>query len=230
MLRSLVLALALANAGYYAWAKGLLAAYGFAPTVQFEPQRLAQQIKPEALLIVAQKESTLAQKTNAAGAAGAPSMSAAAPVPTECLQVGVFSEQQTLVLRERLVNVLPSGSWKLESFQEPGQWLIYMGKYSAPLALSKKQTELRAIGVSFESIDSPALAPGLSLGSFASRVDADTALASIAKKGVKTARVIQERPAVSGQRLTVPVVNADLRTQLDLLKPVLAGKLLKACA
>ncbi|OGA98748.1 MAG: hypothetical protein A3E79_05760 [Burkholderiales bacterium RIFCSPHIGHO2_12_FULL_61_11] len=52
MLRALVLALLLANLGYFAWTQGLLAAYGFAPASQSEPQRLSQQIRPEAMQLL----------------------------------------------------------------------------------------------------------------------------------------------------------------------------------
>ena len=52
MLRALVLALLLANAGYLAWTRGLLAGYGFAPAAQSEPQRLTQQIRPEAMQLL----------------------------------------------------------------------------------------------------------------------------------------------------------------------------------
>jgi hypothetical protein len=56
MLRSLVLALLLANAGYFAWTRGWLADYGFAPAVQSEPQRLTQQIRPEAMRLLTLEE------------------------------------------------------------------------------------------------------------------------------------------------------------------------------
>jgi hypothetical protein len=56
MLRALVLALLLANAGYLAWTRGLLADYGFAPTAQSEPQRLTQQIRPEAMRLLSPDE------------------------------------------------------------------------------------------------------------------------------------------------------------------------------
>lgn len=56
MLRLAVLLLVLANAGYFAWSQGLLAAWGFAPAATGEPQRLRQQIKPEALRILREEE------------------------------------------------------------------------------------------------------------------------------------------------------------------------------
>lgn len=56
MLRLLVLVLLLANAGYFAWTQGLLADYGYAPVIQSEPQRLTQQIRPEAMRLLTASE------------------------------------------------------------------------------------------------------------------------------------------------------------------------------
>ncbi len=223
MLRLLVLILILANAGYYAWSHGLLAAYGFAPASQTEPQRLTQQIKPEALRVLNPAEAR--QLENAP-----PAPTAVAASATECLQVGLFNEEQTLVLRERLVSALPAGSWVLESAVDPARWLVYMGKYSSADAVAKKKTELRGMGVSFEALSSAALEPGLSLGSFKTQPEADAELARIAKKGVKTAKVIQERAEQRGQKLKLPTVNAAIRTQLDAIKPQLAGKAFQTCS
>ena len=52
MLRLIVLALLLLNAGYYAWSHGMLRTYGFAPAQQAEPQRVAQQIQPQLLRVL----------------------------------------------------------------------------------------------------------------------------------------------------------------------------------
>ena len=49
MLRLVIWLLVLANAGYFAWTQGYLAPLGLAPVEQREPERLQQQIKPEAL-------------------------------------------------------------------------------------------------------------------------------------------------------------------------------------
>jgi len=51
VLRLLVLLLVLLNAAYYAWSHDMLRAYGLGPLRQAEPQRLQQQIRPEALVI-----------------------------------------------------------------------------------------------------------------------------------------------------------------------------------
>ena len=56
MLRLAVIVLLLANAGYYAWSHGWLRSWGLAPVEQTEPQRMAQQIRPETLRILRARE------------------------------------------------------------------------------------------------------------------------------------------------------------------------------
>ena len=224
MLRVFVLLLVLANAGYYAFSHGLLASYGLMPATQSEPQRMAQQIKPEALRILSSQETTQLES------ASPPAQAAAKASASECLQVGMFNEEQTLVLRERLTSTLPPGSWVIESALVPARWLVYMGKYSSDVALVKKRSELRSLGVSFEALNNAALEPGLSLGNFKTQPEAEVELARIAKKGVKTAKVIQERAEQRGQRLKLAAVDATLRSQLDAIKPQLAGKALQKCS
>ena len=111
MLRLLALALLLANAGYFAWSQGLLAAYGFKPARQAEPERLAQQIRPEALQLI-----TPAALPPARPAVQTP----AGPLPggAACLQVGLFTERQARLLRPRLQVGLPEGSWSLDRSDE----------------------------------------------------------------------------------------------------------------
>ncbi len=213
-----MLALVLANAGYFAWTQGLLALYGFAPSVQSEPQRLEQQLRPEAMRLLSPAEIRLQE--NIAAVAGT--------APGECLQAGVFTEAQASILRTRLESVLPAGSWLLEAGVEPSRWIVYMGRYANEEALAKKRGELRGLGVGFEPLINPALAPGLSLGHFNSQLEAERELVRVANRGVQTARVLQE-PETQGQRLRLPVVNPLMKSQLDLLKPQLAGKTLQAC-
>lgn len=226
MLRLLVLALVLANAAYWAWSQGLLAAYGVAPAVQSEPHRLTTQIRPEAIRLLTPEE---AKKLEASPGpvASAPAASEA-PAP-ECLQAGLFNEEQTAALRSALETALPPGSWQFESSVEPARWIVYMGKYNTDEALAKKRGELRQLGVAFRPVTNPALAPGLALASFSAQADAEKELARIATKGVRTARVMQERAEVRGQILKLSAVDAARRAQLDALKPQLEGKALQSC-
>ena len=227
MLRLLVLLLVLANAGYFGWTHGLLAPYGFAPVTQSEPQRLAQQLHPEALRILTPVETR--QLDAAVTGPVVTASGAVSATPTECLQAGLFNEEQTATLRSRLQGSLPEGSWALESSVEPARWMVYMGKYSSLDAVNKKKSELRQLHVNFDALNNAALEPGLSLGVFGSKDEADNAMAGIAKRGVRTAKVIQSQPEVRGQRLKLAAVDTALRPQLDAIKPQLAGKVLQAC-
>lgn len=76
MLRTLVLLLALLNVALFAWTHGWLAAAGLAPHADTEPQRLAQQIAPDSVRILAAGASAAAsapaEATRATAAASAP--------------------------------------------------------------------------------------------------------------------------------------------------------------
>jgi hypothetical protein len=221
MLRLLVLALVLANAGYFAWTHGLLADYGFAPAAQAEPQRLAQQIRPEAMRLLTAADARQLENATAPPSAAQPA--------AECLQAGLFTPEQSTALRSSLESSLPIGSWTLESSVEPGRWIVYMGKYTSEDALAKKRAELRSLGLSFEALVNPALGPGLSLGHYGSQADAERELAKAATRGVRTAKVVLERPEARGLLLRLPAVDAALKAKLDAFKPQLAGKPLQAC-
>ena len=216
MLRLIVLLLLLANGAYYVWAQGLLADWGLAPAQQSEPQRLAQQIRPDALKILPADEAKRVE------------VAAAVPKTAECLQAGPFEEAQAAPLRASLAS-WPAGSWTLEPTVEPANWIVYMGKYPTIEAVNKKKAELRYLGVSFQSVINPTLEFGVSLGGFRAEAEANEQLNQLTQRGVRTARVVMERPEVRGQQLKFPVIDEALRARIDELKTVLAGKALRAC-
>jgi hypothetical protein len=217
MLRLVVLLLLLANAGYFAWSQGLLLPWGLGPTQQSEPQRLAQQIRPESLRLLAADE---VRRIEAVAAATAR--------PVECLQASPLEEAQAQALKPVLEG-WPAGSWSLEPQVEPARWIVYMGKYLTPEHVNRKKSELRQLGISFEPLSNPALEPGLSLGGHASEQSAKQQVEALAERGVRTARVVQERPELRGQRLLLPSVDDALRPRLEELKTALGGRTLRAC-
>lgn len=218
MLRFFVLALVLLNGAYFAWSQGFLRSYGFAPAQQTEPQRLTQQIKPEAMQVLTVPELRLAE------------VPPTPPKPTTCWQAGVFDEAQGALLREALVAAeLPAGAWSLDPVVAPGRWIVYMGKFANAEALAKKSAELAALKLKFEPLNDPALRPGLSLGGFDTEAAANATLATLVQRGVRTARVLPERAEVRGMQLRVPAADKALRGKLEDLKPVLADKALIPC-
>ncbi|MES3003508.1 MAG: SPOR domain-containing protein [Pseudomonadota bacterium] len=215
MLRLAVLVLLLANAGYFAWSQDLLASWGFAPAKQSEPQRVEQQIRPQAIRLVGSDE---AKRIEQAVLAKTP----------ECLQAGVFDDAQVASLKQAL-DSWPAGSWTIEPAVEPARWIVYMGKYLTADNVARKRAELRQMGISFETLNNPALEPGLSLGGYATESAAKQQLEALAARGVRTAKVVQEKEEQRGQQLRLPSVDDTLRPKMDDLKTALGAKALRAC-
>jgi len=219
MLRLFVLVLLLANGLFFAWSNGLLRAYGFAPAPVNEPQRMAQQIKPESIKLLNASEIKRVEAQVQADLA-----------PKECLQAGPFDDAQTADLRKALESTLPSGAWQLDTGKEPARWIVYMGKYATVELLTKKRAELTTLGIKSESVSNPTLELGLSLGEFETEAAAKTELTRLAPKGIRTAKVVQEREEGTSSTLKLPAVTELLRAKLADLKPALAGKSLKTCS
>jgi hypothetical protein len=217
MLRLIILLLLLANGGFYAWSQGLLLPWGVGPTQQAEPQRLQQQVHPDSVRVLRADE---LRRVEAAAAQ--------APRPPECLQTAALEESQIPLLRTTL-ETWPTGSWSIDSVVEPARWIVYMGKYGGVEQVARKRAELRQLGVSFEAPTNPDLEPGLSLGSYPTETAAENQLAALAERGVRTARVLQERPEQRGQRLQLAAVDEILRPRLDELKAVLSTRPLRPC-
>lgn len=218
MLRFLVLALVLSNGLYFAWSQGLLQAYGFAPASQSEPQRLARQLRPEALRLLSAQELPPSAAASAVDAR-----------PGVCLQAGLFDAAQAALLRDALEAALPAGSWSLDEVLQPARWIVYMGPYPSAEALAKKRAELAALKLPLEPLSNPALQGGLSLGGFETQTAATAQLDALSQRGVRTARVLQERAELRGLMLRLPAADSALRARLEALTPALAGKSLSPC-
>jgi hypothetical protein len=235
MLRLIVLLLLLANGIYFVWSQGFLRAWDFAPAQQTEPQRLAQQLRPENVRILKAGEASRADAgplvtAPVATPLAAPSASVvAATQPAECYQAGLFDETQAGALRRTLESRLPAGSWLLESAIEPARWIVYMGKYPNADAVAKKRQELGALNLKLEPLNSASLEPGLSLGGFDTQAAANTALANLSKRGVRTAQVVRERSEARGSLLRLASVDDALKSKFDEIRPALAGKVLRLC-
>lgn len=232
MLRLAVIVLLLANAGYFAWSQGHLRPWGYGPQEQTEPQRMNQQIRPETLQILRVNPSKTSAAPAPAPAPAALATTAQSPAPataetSECLQAGVFDERQADALRTAAAG-LPQGTWVMEPTPLPGRWMVYMGRFEDLDTLDKKRAELRGRSVPSDRAGG-VWEYGLSLGRFSSEDAARRELATMNNRGIRTARVVQERPDIPGFTLRLPAVTDALRPQLDALRVAMAGKTLRAC-
>lgn len=246
MLRWAVILLVLANAGYFAWTQGYLDGLGMAPVNQREPQRLAQQVKPEALRLLNGPKGQPADEpapeavpaTPPAPLPEAPPTPPAPPIaaapqsegPRACWQTAGFTEPQTELLRAELALLgLTAGSWQLTETRSSGRWIVYMGRYDNAEQLERKKAELRGLGVQFRELSANGLAPGLALGTYSTEAAARQALQQAEQAGVRTARVAQERAESVSYALRLPAITDAQRAAVDGLREAMAGKALRRC-
>jgi hypothetical protein len=217
-MRLFLLALILANCLYFGWSQHLLEGLGFAPASQSEPRRLAQQIEPDAIRILGPSElRTLEEKASADAA------------PKECLQAGPLDETRSNALRPVLESALPPGSWALDASLQPARWLVYMGKFANADALAKKQAEIAAMNLKVEGVPNAALEPGLSLGGFDTKTEAEAQLAKLGQRGIRTARVLQVREEGVVYQLKLPAVSDAMLARLPEVRAALGGVALRNC-
>jgi hypothetical protein len=249
MLRFIVLLLLVANGFFYAWSNGYLSQWGWAAKSQRETFRLNEQIEPERIVVRQNDKltqttapdalhSTVQTLTTATTPAFAPApvtptIAAAAVIPTICLTAGAFNDRQSSAIKQALDSKLSNVRWRFETVSVPARWIVYMGKYANNNAREQKKSQLDQINVKYEILTEGKLEPGLSLGSHPSQAAANQALQALLKKGVRTARVLQELPEQKGQTLVVPAIDESNRVKLNALytglSSQLAGKSLQAC-
>jgi len=215
-LRRFVLLLIAANLAWLAWVHGWLSPWGLGPEQQAEPQRLGAQRHADKLRIL-----------TAAEAARLAELSASAPA-RQCLITSPLDDTAVAGVRRALAS-WPAGSWSLDTAAEAGRWIVYLGKYPDNRTLERKRAELRGRGVVFEAVANPALEPGLSLGGFPSQDAANAQLEALAARGVRTGRVVLERPELRGLALRLPAVDDALRARLAELQGPLGGQALRPC-
>ena len=215
MLRALIVALLLANLAFFAWTRGWLdTVVGVRPTGDREPERMLRQVRPELIRILP-----------------ASAASEVAPVALACFEAGPFTDAEISAAEARAQTQLPAGSWVSVKTEQPGTWLVYMGRYASRDAMTRKEDELKRRKAPYEEIGAPpALAPGLSLGRFEQRAAAVTALEQFTQQGIRTARVVELAPASNRHMLRIEKADAALSTQLVALPADTLGKAFAACA
>lgn len=159
-----------------------------------------------------------------------PSVAAVAEPVRACWQAGSFTEAQADRLRLALPELgLPTNGWQLLEGRSRGRWIVYMGRYDNLDQLERKKAELRALKVEFRTLSAPNFAPGLALGTFSSEDAAQQWLQKVARDGVRSARVAQERAESINFTLRLPAITPAQRAAVAKLGAPLAGKTLQAC-
>jgi hypothetical protein len=236
MLRALVVLLLLANLAFWAWSIGALQAFGLVPASERDPQRLAQQIQPEAVRVV--PAAAALASLNAASAASAPGgKGIAARGALVCLEAGPFTAARVEAAERALVAAaVPEGSWIRIDQDVSAQYAVVLGPFADRDAAKKASDELRRLELPFETLDLPADSagakpqPGLALGHYDGRSAADAALAIFSQRGVHSARSAVLRPAGSESRLRADNATPALADRLRALSDPALGAGFAPCA
>ena len=129
-MRTLLVLLLLANGAFFAWAQGWLAPAVPAPRhTEREPQRLAAQVRPESVVVLAPQAASAA-------------LQAAHNTALRCLEAGPYSEAEARSVEEALSAALPLGLWARDVREPPtpaALWLRVAG------ANAEQQRVLRAL-------------------------------------------------------------------------------------
>jgi hypothetical protein len=244
MLKWVVALLLVANVGYFSWTQGYLAPLGWAQTQQHEPERLLAQIKPEVVRLLNAPEPPEKPAPTAPNAPANPAAVAVAPTPPaapatsapaqaearSCWLVEGLTPVQANSLRTALTALdLPRGTWQLDEVRGGGWWIVYMGRYNNEAQLERKKNELRALNVAFSDVPAPGMSPGLALSLHATQAAAQEALQTLGRSGVRTARVVEDRPGASSFSLRLPNASAAQRDAVAGVGAALEVRALRAC-
>ena len=215
MLRALVVALLVANLAFFAWSQGWLdAVVGVRARGDREPERLANQVRPESIVILPSSPA----KTSVAAAS--------------CIEAGPFTTAEFAAAETALAPSVRPGAWTDVRTERAGVWLVYMGAFPDREAMLRKQAEIRRVR-DFEAISVPGEGEfGLSLGRFDDREGAERALAQFQQRGIRTARVLQLNPPTVSHMLRIEGAEATLAARLTGSQAVALGlgKPFAACA
>ena len=240
-MRFIVAALLIANLGFYAWTQGWLDnVVGVRAEGEREPERLARQVHPELIRSLSPVETAASgAASGVAGGAGTAGQSGPSGQSREtasvCLQAGPFTPAEIVPAEAALAAALPAPAgarYANVRSEQPGVWLVYMGRFANLDGVRQKEEELGRIHVPYEELLEPSeLAPGLSLGRYDSKAAAEAALNRLVQRGVRTGRVAQLAPPGVVHSLRVEHADAALKAQLTALAdPLFATRRFEPCA
>lgn len=249
MLRLLVLLLAFGNLAFLAWSSGWLDdVVGVRAIGDREPERLQRQVRPETIRVLpgATGARTGASPTpSPPGAATAPGAGSPNPTPAAvaaltpppetaslpaCLEAGPFSAQQFGAVEALLQLSLPVGAWTHVKNERPSLWMVYVGKFADGDLMTRRQDELRRLKVEYEVLRAPGdLVPGLSLGRFEVRGNANNLLEQLSQRGVRGARVVEVPAASSTHLARIERPTPAVMAQLSALRADVLGRGFQPC-
>jgi hypothetical protein len=203
-LRALVLALLLANLLYVAWTR---LGTGADTAQASGAQREARQIRPESVRVLGPAE--------AAAALAAAGRTPARQAVTACVEAGPF-EAGEIDAAERALAGLPAGSWQRNSVERPSAYTVFLGRFASAAEAVARRRELAERELDAEPVTEPAdLAPGLAIGRYERRAEAETALAGYVARAL---------PGIGSARVTTLPAQTEHWLRIDAPSPTLLNQ------
>ena len=236
-MRALLIALVVANLLVLAWSFDVLP--GVSRHREREPERLRQQVRPEAVQLItptaasAALQAAAAQRSNPTAAPSLAAASAAADASaTVCLEAGPFAAGEVAAAERGLRDLKwPSLEWTPQRSERGGSYIVYQGRFPDDTAMARRRDDYRRQQIASEEVrNSPDLQPGLQFGRYDTRAAADAALAQLAQQGIKAARVVTINIPVVVTLLRVERADGALAARLTQLNLPPAGSGFRPCA
>jgi hypothetical protein len=223
--RATFLLLLLANLLFLAWWQGYL---GPRSTEGHEPQRLDTQVSPDRLHIVkakGERSAGVADTPSPAPTAVAPNPSAkavAAPPLESCREIGALALDEAEHIKAALAKAAPEITVTQKPVPEPQSYWVHIPPLPTRQAAEKKSAEVKRLGFAEYYVvqDEGANRYAISLGLFGSEQAANDFVATLAKKGIRGARVQVRNKEASKAKL-------ELRGTLERLGAAVVAELIK---
>lgn len=204
-MRFVVAFLLVANLVFLGWTQGALdQVLGLRSTGDREPERMAREVRPEAVTVMVPRV--------ASGAVSAEE--------TTCLESGPYSPAEVAQAEVGLSSALSPGLWANLRQDRPGQWVVYLGPFSDQEALARKEEEVKRTRVPYEAINERGeLDYGLSLGRFGHLSEANAALDLLSQQAaLRNARVVNLVQPTSAHVLRVDAASRAVAQRLQNLR------------
>ncbi|MEY4507839.1 MAG: hypothetical protein RL297_2417 [Pseudomonadota bacterium] len=226
MLRWVLLVLVLANTVFFSWSQGFWAAQGWAPARTNEPERLQQEVQAQAIRLLNSSK----DPAEPLPAGPTPTDTTTPSEPASCWWVPGLNPNQANTVRQAMETLsLPASAWSLIENRSNGRWIVYWGKFEQAEVMAQRKATLRQLKIDYREVTQTRWAPGLALGTFSSEAAAKEALSNVQGRGVRSARVVQERPESITWALRLPAVTETEREMVLGVADTWADKTLLAC-
>lgn len=179
---------------------------------------------------------TSAASAPAAPASGATLVAVGGISVGRCLEAGPFETEAEVAAAEQALAALPASAWQRVGAPRPATFAIVFGPFASDEGLRTKTEELDRMKLAYERTplrraDGSAVSSGpnvLVVHRAPTRAAADAALANLARRGVRTARVVPWLPAGTRYHVRVPAPSAQ---QIQWVRAAASGgREFKPCA